>query len=417
MREKIIDITPPGRRSEPEKIFFEKSKKKHFKKKFSFILLIISVSVVFLFFIIWLASPLYAKLELEISPLLENRTFEQDIEVNIAQSSSDIQNKIIPGRFFEKEETKKGTFKTTGREITGAKSEGIIRVYNSTNPVREITLRASTRFLSSDGGKIFHCPDKIYLPAAQIVNGKVIPSYKDVRVVAQEEGDDYNISPSRFSVPGLVGNSLYYSVWAESEEAITGGSKNEIEVVSREDIDLSKEGLRGDLLDLVKESMKNDLPEGFSLNEDSLLVEEFESSCSEDVGENVSEINCEGRIKVKGLAFIFSDVKEIAVNYIRGNISEEEDFNIENLKIEFFSKNLLSSSGKVVLNAKINFDLYKKIPVESIALNIRGLLEKEIRDFILENYSQVKEANLSFKPFWVRKAPKDIKKIKVKLTF
>ena len=204
--------------------------------------------------LIWLASPLYARLSLEIRPIVETRIFEQDIEVNIAQSSLDIENKIIPGRFFEKQEEKQKTFETFGKKIIEEKAEGIIRVYNEHNPPRPVTLRATTRFLSSEGGKIFRSPEKIYLTAASVVNGKIVPSFKDIRVVAQEGGEDYNIGSSNFSVPGLVGSALYYSVWADSEHGMEGGFRQETQMVTEENIEMAEDELKQELIDLAQES-------------------------------------------------------------------------------------------------------------------------------------------------------------------
>ena len=418
MKKKIIDIIPPQERQTTEKVIEKQiPKKTFFKKKRSKYFLTAILSLFVLLFLIWLASPLYSTLSLEIRPIVETRIFEQDIEVNIAQSSLDIQNKIIPGRFFEKQEEKQKTFETTGQKIIEEKAEGIIRVYNEHNPPRPVTLRATTRFLSSEGGKIFRCPEKIYLAAARIVNNKIVPSFKDVKVVAQEGGEDYNIGASKFSVPGLVGSSLYYSVWAESEQGMEGGFRQEAQMITKENIEMAQDELRQELIELVQESLQSELPEGFLLNKDSLLIRSFQSSCSGEEGGMLPEFACNANISIKGLAFSLSNIKEIVIDSIKQEILSGKNFNSQGLTIESFSKNLVSESGKMILNVKATTDLYDRIPQEFIISQIKGKSEQEIQQIFVKNYPQIKEIKVNLKPFWVKKSPKNPEKIKFQLTF
>jgi len=425
---KIIDVIPPQEKKEKrgEEIIKKENEarptvrasRKHLPKKKNlkvFWAALAALAGIILF--LWLGSGLYSKLTIQVKPSIEKKVLEDEIKVDTNQPLLDEENRIIPGRFFQSEENTQETFKSQAKEIEGEKAQGTIKVYNSCRPLRSLRFRANTRFLSAQGEKIFKSPQKVYLPPARLEKGKIVPGFKEIKVVAQSSGEDYNIGPSKFSVPGLSGAALYYCVWAESTSSMSGGYKKAVNVVAAEDLKGAKKKLRENLLGLSEDSLKKKMPSGFVFSPASLFVENFQASCPVKEGDKAEEFTCQGNMKSKVIGFSIADLKKIALNRINDKLLPEEDLVPGSLSLEFSPKNLSSDSGKIILTLKIKFDVYKKIREEAVLSRTKGLSENGIRAFIFKNYPQVEEIKCRFWPFWVGRAPRKVKRINLRLTF
>jgi hypothetical protein len=416
MKKKIIDILPPGETFKTLDTKSDKQKKKGKKRErfFNFWWLLGIVVIGFLAF--YISSPFYSKATLYLVPETESKVFNLDFEVNVSQKTANLTDNVIPGSLFEIEKETSQTFKSTGEDFEKGKAQGIIRVYNSHTPPRAITLRATTRFLSSDGGKIFRSLKAVYLPPDRIQGGKIIPSFKDVSVVAQEAGESYNIGPSKFSVPGLVGTSLYYTVWAESNDNMRGGYKKGVAVVSEKDLISAENSLKTSLKALSLESLKKELGKEFVFSEDFVFIDDFQFSCDKKEGDTADEFGCEGKIKGGVLTFKNNILQKMVLNYISQNLPALKDYDQKSLTLNFNLKNIIKDKGKMVLSLEIVLRVYDRISEELLLSNIKGLSESETEDAVFRIYPRVKKIKLDFWPFWVKKTPKDSERIKTILT-
>ena len=102
------------------------------------------------------------------------------------------------------------------------KASGNITVYNNyqTTPLK---LVKNTRFAAANG-VVFRAPSEIVVPGKRgSTPGKV-----EITVVADVAGEDGNVAPGRFTLPGLRSTpEMYSKVYAESTAAFTGGFKGE----------------------------------------------------------------------------------------------------------------------------------------------------------------------------------------------
>lgn len=422
MAKKIIDIVPPQKDSfqveEKVEVLKKGLKQKpcfrfpRFSKKTLAILggLILALGVASFFV-------LRTQLTLYLSPLQETIKIEEEVKVDVAQEALDFQGKIVPGRVFETEEEKWALFQSTGSEFEGEKAKGVISVYNATTPISSLNLREQTRFLSSEGGKIFTAPEKIYLPPATMKGGKVVPSVTEVMVVAQEIGGDCNIGPSKFSVPGLTGTALYYTVWAESSKAMEGGFKKETKKITTEDLETAQTSLKTALKGVAKNSLDNKLPEGFDLKEGAVFEKEAQVSCFQEAGSKVAEFNCQGKIKAEGLAFRTGDLEEMAHQFIAANIPPSKKPVPQAPKMDISPRGTLAEGGKMILSLKIEAKVYEEINRDVFLNQIEAKTQGAIEEIIFKNYPQIENVKFKFWPFWNKKAPSKNDRIKILLTF
>lgn len=102
------------------------------------------------------------------------------------------------------------------------KASGNLTVYNNYQTA-PLTLVKNTRF-ETPSGLIFRTPSEIVVPGK---SGST-PGSVRITVVADQAGEDYNVAPGKFTVPGLRSTpAMYAQVYAESSEAFSGGFKGE----------------------------------------------------------------------------------------------------------------------------------------------------------------------------------------------
>jgi hypothetical protein len=417
MTKKIFDILPPQLKSplplQSEPPVVKKKKDKESKNQHPFFKKIVLIAVLFFGLVALISSQ--AQSEITIQPFRNSLTIVEELRISHQVEGIDFENKIIPAEFFEVEEETWQEFTSTGESSEGRKAEGYIRVYNSHNPPRSITLRATTRFLSSDGSKYFRSPERIYIPVAKIENKKIVPSFVDVKVEAMEVGEDYNIGPSKFSLPGFVGTSYYYTIYGESSSPMIGGFKEEIKIVTEEDVENAKNSLNQSLLKQAQDSLKGSLTEDFVLLSSATFDEELESSCLQKAGAETPQFICQGKIKIKYLVFKESFLKEISKRFVLSEISNSEKLIEELLSFEYLQDKADLKKEEIILKFKILAEIYKEINEETLKLQIKKKTEKEVEDIIFNNFSGIEKVKVKFWPFWIRKTPNNLDRIKIKL--
>lgn len=427
MAKKIFDIIPPHLVSDAEEkvknfVVGKKSKKKIKKERKNrsssrFRIIIISLGILIILLAIYLYFKL-ASLNVIIWPNTEDINFEDEITAENSLSAIDLQNKKIPAQVIEEEKELWQEFEATGSNSEEGKAGGTIKVYNKYSPAKAVSLVSGTRFLS-DSGKYFRSVSKVSIPAVQVKGGKTVPGSIDVKVVAIESGEDYNIDPSKFSVPGLAGTSMYYSIYAESNSKMTGGFKSTSKVVTAEDIENAKGNLTKKLLDDATADIKNKASSaGLILFDGALSKNIIETSSSVKAGAEVDKFNYKVKLKVSGLVFKDVDLKDFAKGYILSQILPSKTFLEKSLSVKYTLMTIDSSAGKITLNLEISGKTYPTIDLKNLSSQIPQKSSEEIREIIYNAFSQqVSQLKINLWPFWVKKAPKNQRKIKIELIF
>lgn len=137
---------------------------------------------------------------------------------------------------------------SSGTVHADEKASGTVTVFNnySTSPVKLI---ATTRFQSPDG-KIFRTPNAVTIPGKTAAG----PGQVSITVVADQSGDEYNVAPGRFTVPGLQGTKEYDGVYAVSNAAMTGGFSGDRPNVDPSTLSAAEALVRGRLADKAHEA-------------------------------------------------------------------------------------------------------------------------------------------------------------------
>ena len=384
---KILDIIPPDtqtRREPPKKI--EKEKKHYLPKKgliFLLLILIVLISFSYLSF---------SEARIKIVPQSELVSFTN--ELTIKRDLVTQEKEIVE------------TFKATGSTLK--KAEGMITVYNeySTSPQ---VLIASTRFVSASG-KLFRTPEKVTIPGTYYEKGKKVAGSVDIKVIADQPGEEYNIEPTTFSIPGFAGSSKFTFFYAKSFSSMTGGGQ--VAQVTQEDIDNAEKVLLEKLKKQERDSLTN--REGFILLDEAIEQEVIESSPSAPAGTAAERFNYKVRIRSKALIFEKKEIEDSAKNYIFQKIPPDRGLAKNSLKIDYSPENINLDTGEITLNLEFSGKIYQNL---DLSLLKKYLANKSFQEAssVLRDQPGIDSFQIELWPFWVRKVPQNPDKIKIEL--
>ena len=415
----FLDIIPPGGTKSPVLKVEEKPKHKpsFFKKGlFVFTLAFISLNL--------LCHFVFCRAEINIRPDRESLNFTEKITIDAAYEQIDLEERIIPARYFEETSEIQQKFASSEVFTKNEKAGGIIKVYNEYDPPRTLNLIAGTRFLSSDSEKYFTSLEKIHLPAAKIQDGKVVPQWAETEIVAMEAGEDYNIGPTKFSIPGLVGTSFYYSTWGESSDKMSGGAIVGMKRVSEKDLKNAEEVLSTRLLAEADDNLRNKISSEFILLDNALKREIVNISSLAPVGAEVESFSSEATAEATALVFKKADLEQFAREFILSQAKDPDDQNaVLTGKKEFLKGSLVMNyeiesmdleAGKIVLILNFSGKVYPEIDKEILKQAFSEKSVLEIKTF-LENQPEITRSTVRLWPFWLNKAPENIEKINIEL--
>jgi hypothetical protein len=323
-------------------------------------------------------------------------------------SSVDSVNAAIPSQIFSQKETLQLSFPASGKKYVEQKAKGKIIVYNAYSSDPQ-PLVATTRFITPDG-KIFRLSKGITVPAAKIVEGKIIPSTIEAAVVADKAGAEYNVGPvSYFSIPGFKGTPKYQAFYGESKEPMTGGFIGEIAFPTNDDLKKAKSEISASLENSLKEKLLSQMPPEFKILEGAL-------SFNLDNQEVITEIDNSGKFSVssdatmKIIAFRESDLLAMLEEKIKKDKGDEQE--LKRYDLEYGVARADFGVGRLSFPIKFSGTLAKRIDAEALREQVRGKSEKSLRALIY-GLPDLQSAVISLWPFWVKSVPQNDSKITI----
>lgn len=412
---KLIDIYPPKKipsvkisaflekeaLKSPEKevlVSASKKEKKAGKKKIFFITCALSAVLGAL-----LSHFVFSKVEIEIWPETEMLVLEEKITVDPTAGYNDLAAKILPGLIFEEERSASQEFSSSGESVKESYAKGVIRVYN--NYKSSQTMVARTRFQPPlEKVLYFRAIKKIVVPSK---------SYVDAEVRADAPGEEYNIGPSTFSIPGLTGQPQYYSIYGKSFSPMTGGYLGKIKQVSKEDLaqaqELLLEKIKKETADYLKGKISKD-----SILPAEGIIQEVISANGVEAGVETEKFTYTLQVKSKAVVFKKDDLENFANDFIAKQIQGTgRKVQSESLKIDYSDVSQSKETGRLSLTLKISAKTYQDIDLDELTKSLPGKTLKEVK-LVLEEQPKIVKVKLRVFPFWLESLP-GREKIRVRL--
>ncbi len=358
--------------------------------------ILFGISVVLISFVVFLH--LSSMAEIEIVPKTENLSFEEEIIVDTNALNSNFSKGMILGRFLSAEKEISERFPSTGEAKNQGKASGRLKVVN--NYHLDQALVEKTRFLSADG-KLFYLKDGVNIPAGMS---------QEVWVEAAEPGPEYNIKPTTFSIPGLLGSPRYTVVYAESVGPMESGFRGEVAQVVGKDLENAERALYDKLSANMQQDFESQLGSSFSLLGEAIRCEVSGKSSSVDEGEETEDFEFNLKMACTAIAFKEGYLKDFTRYAVIQRTSENKEIKESTFVMGPSVDRIDIENGKLFLKIKVSTDIFEKIDLNALKKALSGKSIKESEVF-LQACPEIQKTRLRISPFWLKKIPQELDRI------
>lgn len=410
VRPKTAAKTPPPEPCKKivlnEPIFSEERKYGFFAWKKVFVVFL-SLALVAAVVVAYLALP---TTELVITPKKERASFDLTVAASKGISQIDQSLNQIPLQEIKVEKTKSAEFVATEEKEVTEKAHGMIKIFNEFSSSPQI-LVATTRFETPDG-KIFRITENITVPGAVIADGKIVASSIEVAAVADQPGEDYNIGPANFTIPGFRGTPKFASFYGRSGEAMSGGKIGKVKVISSQDLARAKEQLTGDLKDELRAELDRQIPADLKLVTNGVREEITSASEGQQVGDQIDKFVLEMEGTISALLYKESDLKELVNLNLLASVAGSKTLVPETQEIVMEEPVVDWSAKEASFTLAVAEEIAWQINEEELKGYLAGQTETEVRTY-LANRPEIEKTKVSFWPFWVKRVPLQKERIKI----
>ncbi len=304
--------------------------------------------------------------------------------------------------------------KATGEELVSTQAGGTIFIYNEAQkePLRLIT---NTRFESPEG-LIFKIKDPVIVPGYTTdASGKKVRGVATAAVYADQVGAEYNLAPTKFTVPGFKGEPEYTLIYGESTDTFTGGFNDKKFMIDEAELQTAQQALRTELRNSLLTRIDAEKPAGFVVFKDAVTFT-YETLPSVAYGDNLATIKEKVLLRIP----IFKE-DDFALFIAKATVP---GFTNDPVRIADYSTFSFSYKGATTSASDIS-------NYESIAFNLSGkpqiiwkydgdklkadLLNanKTALNVVLGGYPSIEKATAVIRPFWKTKFPTSIKEVQI----
>ncbi len=309
----------------------------------------------------------FAELLVTVQPKRE--TITKDVVVVLTAGTLKItDNFSLPIETLSQEVEVTATKVTSGTKTIGEKAKGKVKLVNKTEQPK--LLEAGT-LLTSGTGLVFTLDSAITVPAATVSatsNGEV-KSYgnSETNVTARDIGDKSNIGSGQDLKVATFSENSYT---AQSVEAFTGGTSQEVAIVAEKDVAELRIDLKKQAAEEAKTALNEMKTEGKRIAPPHEISIEQEK-VSTKVGEEAEEVTLTLKATAKAFAYNSQDTHALAQAVLATSIpSGTKLASSEPQVLTKFSE--ASSSAKTQLELNISASIISQINTNEVAQLIVG---------------------------------------------
>lgn len=407
-----VDIAPRMRRQEPER--FDESDISNLEvvngntvKKTR---IVVSVSIAFLIIISgFMMNLMLGGATVTIEPKTKSTTIQSEFVAYSAPTNDELSYELLV-----LSATAEKQVQASGKEKVTKQATGKIFIYNtkSTSPQRLIT---NTRFESPDG-LIFRIKDSIEIPGAtKDSTGALVPGKVSADVFADGTGEQYNIQPTRFSVPGLKNSEQYEHVYAESLSAFTGGFDGEKYIIADAELQKAQQELHIELRNSLLEQLNEKIPAGFILYNDAITFT-YHSLPSTSYGDSLATIKEEAVLNVplfKASEFARFITEKTVSDYKNEPVYIEEPHLLQFAYVDTtVERSDLQTEESIRFTLQGNARIIWEYDKDVLTASLLGIKKSETAQ-VFSSYTSIAHAESILRPFWAQTFPTEPKKIKM----
>jgi hypothetical protein len=355
----------------------------------------------------------FAKAVIKVWPATSELKQETKVIVDTAVQTVDESKSLIPGFAISVENTINGEFPVTGTKNVQGKAQGVVKIFNnytaSQRLVKGTRLQAPLeKFqpeLAKDETPWFRTTEDV------VIEPK---SSATVKVVADNAGEKYNINPSVFSVPGLVGTAQYTFIYGQSFEKFQGGTQGNASEVKKEDLENAKTAMAGMAKERIKKELEAKVKEQrLEIIDESAEKFEFQNaSTTAAAGDSLPKIAMSMKARATTVAYKRSDLESLAKDFIFSKMPAGSSAYEKSLSITSSYAGIDPATGRPALAAAAKVMVYSMMAENDLK---KGLSEKGVEEskIFLMNQPGMKEAKIELTPPWRVNIPRALDRIEV----
>jgi hypothetical protein len=182
--------------------------------------------------------------------------------------------------------------------------------------------------------------------------------------------------------------------------------------VTEDDLEQAEVSLLNKAEQKSQESLKNQIPANFVLLEDAIEGEALRKFSLSEAGQQKEQFDFTVSIKSRTTSFNEKEVESFAKQVLANQILESELIYEDSLNINYTPEIVDLDSGEVIVSLTFSAKVYPKVDVLLLKKELLGRSLNEAKSF-LENQPGFVNSEIKFWPFWVKKVPQDLDKIKI----
>lgn len=320
--------------------------------------------------------------------------FNKTVTVSTKATAVDPENLIVPGTQITLEETTSGDGTATGKKETGEFAQGVIDIRNKSTE-SAVNLASGQVVTDISSNKQYTITKNISIPADEYE--------RDVPIKAKEFGEDYNIEDeqSTFKVQGFTTEQLVGFGFRD----ITGGTTEEIVIVTEEDVAKVKSELDKTMKANLTNNLNNQVGQGEVLLEGSEVFEQVSFNQSVKTGEEAESFTAELRMKVTATKVSETDVEELSAEIIKDSEKASEEAEI--MVGDFEIRNVKVSNGTTTFQLSATGEVNENLDMEE-QKNVIGGMSISDAETYLESLDQINEVIITYSPSYI---PESLRKI------
>jgi hypothetical protein len=343
------------------------------------------------------------KATLEITAKTKQKSIDSEITGNTNSGAINYEERIIPVKIINVEQELSKKFDSTGdKSVSNQKARGTVTIYNEFSASPQ-PLVATTRLLSQDG-KLFRLVNGVTVPGISKEGDQAKPGEISAEVVADETGEEFNIAPTSFTIPGFKdsGNEKYSKFYAKSAEKMTGGGSGgeKLRSVTTEDVTLAKSKILPELDDAVQQKLKAAAGPGMIFLDDAVSTEEAVYKLSNSPGEVAENFQITAQVKASAMVVSEEDIKNMAASMMAKTGGSQVNISADSIDLDFGKANANFKTGIVDIkfhaagSAKISFD------PETLKKEILGKNEEDLKAY-LSSFPDIEEVDVIYWPSFI----------------
>ena len=330
----------------------------------------------------------------------KSQSVDAEITASVNNPGVDAEAKSIPAKIISISEELAYPFDATGEKSSlNKKAKGTITVYNEYSTQSQ-PLVATTRFLSKEG-KLFRLSQNIVVPGMVKSGTETKPGAIEAEVVADEAGENFNIEPTDFSIPGFKdsGNDKYTKFYGKSFKAMTGGGESleKNTSASQEDISLAKARATQELNAKILAKIKTEAGEGNVILDEAVNFNELTYTVSNPTEQTGGKFILNLKGKGSGLAFSENDFKRVIFKGFAEKNSGENKILEESIVLEFGKADADFVNGKILVRVHGTGKLIANLDLDVLRKEILGKNEDELKEQ-LSRYEEITGVEVKYWP-------------------